>query len=123
MKGAIDPTAMTRTVRAVYDVIDYYIFDHGDGFLQPHEDPYIFNGLYGVSFRIQSAPQQLLSWSYVRGAAQGLKEMFCQKGQYYQTDFNIFDSDDGFGGELVGQGRLSTGLGNNVTADNQHETS
>ena len=121
MKGAIDPTAMTRTVTAVNDLIDYYIFDHGDGYLQPDEDPYIFKGIYGVSFRVQSMPQELLSWSYVRGAAQGLKEMLCQKGQYYQTDFNIFDSGDGLKGELVGQGRLSTGSSNNVTADGQHE--
>lgn len=112
---------MTRTVTAVYDVIEFYIFDHGDGFLQPDEDPYLFRGIYGVSFRVQSMPQQLLSWSDVRGAAEGLKELLCQKGQYYQADFNIFDY-----GSLVGQGRLSTSpdfLSNNVTADSQHETS
>lgn len=116
MKGAIDPTAMTRTVAAVENVIDYYIFDHGDAFLQPDEDPYIFRGIYGVSFRVQSMPQELLSWSYVRGAVQGLKEMLCQRGQYYQTDFSIFDSGDGLKGELVGQGRLSISSSNNVTA-------
>ena len=126
MNKAIDPTAMTRTVAAVYNVVDYYIFDHGDRFLEPDEDPYIFTGIWGVSFRVQSMPQQLLSWSYVRGAAEGLNKMLCQKGQYYQTDFNIFDGENGLSGEMVAQGRLSTGpnvLSKNVTADSQPETS
>ena len=117
---------MKRTVTAVYNVVDYYIIDHGDKFLQADEDPYVFTGVWGVSFRVQSMPQQLLSWSYVRGAVEGLNKMLCQKGQYYQTDFDIFDGEDGALGELVGQGRLSTGpniLSNNVTAVGQHETS
>lgn len=117
---------MTRTVTAVNNVIDYHIFDHGDGFLQPDEDPFIFTGIWGVSFIVQSVPPQLLSWSDVRGAAEGLKKMLCQRGQYFQTDFDIFDSDHGLVGQLVGQGRLRTIpnlLSNNVTADSQHETS
>ena len=123
MNEAIDPTAMTETVTAVYNVIDYQIFEHGDGFLQRDEDPFIFTGIWGVSFKVQSMPHELLSWSDARGAAEGLKKMLCQRGQYFLNDFNIFDSDDG---QMVGQGRLSTIpnlLRNNATAGSQHETS
>lgn len=52
---------MRQTVTTVYNVIDLYIIDQGDRYLRPDEDPYVFDGPYGASFRVQSMPQQLLT--------------------------------------------------------------
>ena len=56
---------MRRTVTTVYNVTDLYKIDHGDGYLWPDEDPYVFDGSYGASFRVLLMPQQLPKWSYM----------------------------------------------------------
>ena len=111
---------MRRTVNGVYNFFDFQIFEHGDGLLPPNENPFMYESIQGCSFIVQSMPPHQLSWSYLRGAAEGMKETLCQRGRYYQNDFDIYDSDDG----LVGKGRLSaTSLSNNVTVDSLPETS
>ncbi len=112
---------MKRTVQNVYNIFDFQIFEHGDGLLPPDENPFEYYGTegYTFNFEVQSLPQHQLTWSYMRGAAEGMNRMLCLRGQYYQNDFDIYDSDEG----LVGKGRLSaTFPSNNVTTDSQPET-
>ena len=101
----IDGKDLAWILLTIHEYIDVRLRTKGDGTLAPKHDPFGFSTAPArISFKAQSEPERLLTWSVLQTAVEGLYFCLPQALQYYGATFRIRDYENNF---QWGHGQIS----------------